>query len=160
MVGVKSDRVPLTREQIKAKRPIDSYVSPHFQDGGWHATPGVEEWFDPRELRPMHDRILVEILPQKTKYENVILPENVQLNEPSRYARVIRIGKGERVLPNEEHRSCCCVRPDDVVIIGLHHDWQSQDGRYVIAQEEDVRVILRGDVDSLPKKPDCGIEAT
>ena len=142
MLGVESDRTPLTREQIKKKRPIDSYVSPHFNDGGWHATPGVPEWFDPRELQPMHDRVLVELLPQKIKYENVIVPEGVELNEPSLYARVIRVGKGTRTLPSGEKRRCCCVKPGDVVIIGLHNDWQSSAGDVWIVQEQDIRVFV------------------
>lgn len=144
MLGVESARIPLTREQLKRQRGTssDSYVSPHFADGGWHATPGVAESFDPRELIPMHDRLVVEILPAKIKYENIVLPENMQVDEPSFYARVLRTGQGVRVLPSGERRSCCCVKAGDVVVIGPHNDWASQDGRFQIIQEEDVRVII------------------
>jgi co-chaperonin GroES (HSP10) len=153
MLGVESSRTPASRQQLKKQRMAsESWLSPHYNDGGWHATPGVPESFDPRELIPMHDRMLVEVLPEKNKYENIVLPDNVELPVPSRYAIVLRTGTGMRTLPSGERRRCCCVKAGDVVIIGLHNDWQSQRGPFEIVQEEDVRVIFRGDVDHLPKR--------
>lgn len=151
-LGIQSDRVPLTREQIKRSpenRP-DSYLSPHHADGGWHTTPGCDNYTT--EWEPLKDRVLLEVLPEKLPYEFIIRPENAAVEESWRRCIVLKVGKGKRVLPNEEVRQCCCAKVGDEVIIGQHDDWRSQDGRYVICQEEDIRVFLKrgqnGEADS------------
>lgn len=141
LLGVQSDRIPLSREQIRqSSNKPDTYVSPHHADGGWHATPGTEE--RTVEWQPLHDRILVEILPEKLPYELIILPENASRPATWRRGIVLKIGFGKRTLPTGEERMIRSTKPGDEVVIGPHDDWSSQDGRYVICQEEDICVYL------------------
>lgn len=121
----------------------ESWSSPNYGDGAWHATPGCEA-IDVERIEPLKDRILVEFLPEKIPYEKIVTPEIAvnRFGEPSVHAVILRTGKGVRVLATGEERSCCCVRAGDTVVLGTHFDWVSQDGRYAICQEMDVRAIL------------------
>lgn len=141
MLGVSSDRVPLSREQIKRAPVTDSFVSPNHGDGGWHSTPGCERYTN--EWEPLKDRVLLQIIPEKIPYSHVIRPESAPPLEPQRRGIVVKIGKGKRVLASGEEREISELKIGDEVIIGAHDDWASQDGRYVICQEMDVRVRIR-----------------
>lgn len=129
-----------SRSEIKAtSRKIDTWVSPHHNDGGWHNTPGCERFT--HEWNPLKDHILVEFMPEQ-RDGLIIAPEIAIVDNHSRFAKVLKVGAGEREMVTGEMRGVNFVKPGDVVILGQYSDWESQDGKYGIFQEEDVRCIV------------------
>jgi co-chaperonin GroES (HSP10) len=140
----------LTVQDIKRRHQAsDTWVSPHYGDGGWHETPG-RPGFDPLDLIPLRDRILVRIFTEKLKYERIIRPETAAVEQiHSRRGVILKVGPGRwfdgDFLETE-------VAPGMEVIIGPHHDYQSvdagwvaKDGTYIcLCQEADIRVIVGG----------------
>jgi len=140
MAGVESDRIPFTREQLKKQQQTEGWVSPGYGDGGWHNN--VNEDYDVGLIVPLKDRILVKFLP--VKMSSLVIPENARTDDSIR-AVILRTGTGRRYLANGEERECYDTRAGDEVVLGPHSDWISQDGRYGIYQEADVRCIVRRD---------------
>ncbi len=138
--------MPQTKEQIKraaSNRP-GTYVSPHFGDGGWHGSSFASEKFD-TDWEPLNDRILVRLIPAKVKYESIVRPENAAQETTTRHAIVLRVGPGKRVegVNGGMVRRPCEVQPGDEVIIGRFDDWQGFNGQCVLAQQDDVRLIVK-----------------
>lgn len=151
--------MPLTKEQIKQQSIADSWVSPHFGDGGWHGSSFGSEKFD-ADWQPRHDRILVRRIPD--------VQSSVIILKPSYHegrARIVKVGPGKWVsgewwyhdgqtynrfydfrdegyywIPG--YRKPLDVHPGMQVIIGPHSDWDSYAGEYLLCQEADVRVVL------------------
>ena len=144
----------LTVDQVKRQhKPSDSWVSPHYGDGGWHETPGVPR-FNPLDLIPLRDHILVRIFPEKVKYATIIRPENsAPIYPDTRRGVILAAGPGRWV---DGDFYATEVKPGMEVSIGPHHDYQSTDAGYgdniVLCQEADIRVI-HGKIDgrSTPK---------
>lgn len=101
--------------------------------------PGNE--IDFLEFEPYLDRIMVEIQPRKQS-GLIVAPEIAFQDREGRRGKVLKVGKGIRITARGEERQCSQVKPGDTVLIGLHSDVESSDGRYVICQEQDVRLIL------------------
>lgn len=133
--------------EIKAReRDTDLYISPHHADGGWHTTPGCEVYRDESELQDwqlLNDHILVEFIPPAQGL--IIHPDIAIVDSHSREARVLKVGTGEREVVNFgliTVKKVRYVKPGDLVIVGPYSDWESQDGKFGIFQEDDVRGIL------------------
>lgn len=156
--------MPLTKEQIKQQSIADSWVSPHFGDGGWHGSSFGSEKFD-ADWQPRHDRILVRRIPD--------VQSSVIILKPSYHegrAQIVKVGPGKWI-PGEwwrfrslagfpapddvdmdiqgyywdwipGYRKSLDVHPGMQVIIGPHSDWDSYAGEYLLCQEADVRVVL------------------
>lgn len=151
--------MPLTKEQIKQQSIADSWVSPHFGDGGWHGSSFGSEKFD-ADWQPRHDRILVRRIPD--------VQSSVIILKPSYHegrAVIERVGPGKWVAGEwwyhdgqtynrfydfrdegyywiSGYRKPLDVHPGMQVIIGPHSDWDSYAGEYLLCQEADIRVVL------------------
>lgn len=133
--------------ELKSKQRDTSgaWVSPHFGDGGWHNTPGTEADGYGLTLDPLFDHILVEFIPPEQGI--IIHPDIAIIDNHSREARVLKVGSGERKIEIKATgevriKAVRFVKPGDLVIVGPHSDWESQDGKYGIFEEDDVRGIL------------------
>jgi co-chaperonin GroES (HSP10) len=142
----------LSKEEIKARSLAGTdgtkekaRVSPHFGDGGWHTQPGAL-WFDPRDIKPMGDHILIE-LDDEPLFDGVILrPDYAVIERGTRTGTVLRVGPGKfnedqwRVIP-------MALVKGDRVKIGPYSDWESWDcwaqgPNIVLCQEADVRLVM------------------
>lgn len=122
------------KERVKAThRKIDSYVSPHHQDGGWHGSTFASERFD-ADWQPLNHRILFRRLPDRHKSAVGIDQEG---GWAERRAVVVKVGPGKR--DEEGERVPLDAFPGDVVTIGKHVDWDSYDGLYCLAMFEDIQ---------------------
>lgn len=161
--------MPLTKEEIKARseaRRGSAYVSPNYGDGGWHTTPGMNEFST--EWEPMGDRILVRLAPIKQPSSIVALTD---ASDTSRFGTVLKVGPGKfrdghwykrgvtwkpdkhgiqqgsggvwEWIPGQ--RIPLTLRPGDNVVIGRWHDWSTLESGWgeeiVLCQEADVRVL-------------------
>lgn len=162
---------PAHVKEIHERRDTDPWVSPNFKDGGWHTTPGCQEFVT--EWEPRNDRMLVRLLPEV--YRGLIhLPDKRSLLSPTRVGIVLKTGPGkwipgewwsvpkrseERITGNiwrvanwrewewfPGHREEMTCKPGMRVAIGKFTDWESNDAGWgdnvVICQQADVRVIL------------------
>ena len=156
--------------EIHKHRDTDPHVSPNFKDGGWHTTPGCQEFVT--EWEPRNDRMLVRLLPEV--YKGVIhLPDNRALLSPTRLGIVLKTGPGKWIpgewwyvkrrgnfifdltRPESEqthqwewfpgHRQEMTCKPGMRVAIGRFTDWESNEAGWgdnvVICQEADVRIF-------------------
>ena len=145
--------MPLSKSEIKQRSGRDrgeQYVSPHFGDGGWHATPGCETFTT--EWLPLGDRILVQLDPDaapvittgflmvKSKTGEIVKLQ--QGYTESRIGTVLKCGPGRRIEGYGNKRKEMQVKPGDRVVIGKYTDWESQYAGIVVCMEGDVRVIL------------------
>jgi len=140
--------MPLNREQIK-RAPVSQEIwrPQRTQVGGL--------WFDPREIRPLGDHVLIELeleLMQVNYVTRIILPPDICTNteRQTRAGIVLRVGPGNW---NEKkwRRDPMTLKPGDAVIIGPYSDWESwasdyegRDNNIVLCQEADVRLYCNG----------------
>lgn len=134
-----------SREQIKRDGVAqNTYVSPHFGDGGWHTQVGGC-WFDPRQIRPLHDHVLIEL--EEISLSGIILkPETVEMERGTRIGTVLRVGPG-RFNEDEWRLMPMILKAGDRVAIGPYSDWESWDAwipgpNVVLCREPDVRVVV------------------
>jgi co-chaperonin GroES (HSP10) len=153
--------LPKTREEIK-HAPVSREVwrNNRTQVGGL--------WFDPRQIRPLGDHILVELDPERPTSKDfaahlfgcgIIKPDIARNQEiGSRVGTVLAVGPGklaekrkysESWMLNPLVRKPMTLKPGDRVIIGHYSDWESwhadyegRDANIVLCQEADVRVVL------------------
>jgi hypothetical protein len=162
--------MPLTKQEIKARNnPSETYVSPHHGDGGWHTTPGCQQFTT--EWTPRNDRILVRLFRERNN-SLILRPEIAALETSSRRGVILKAGPGKWIdgawrktgvlwCPDENgiqqstggeweyiagHRQPMMVRVGDEVIIGRWHDWSSLEAGWgeeiALCQEADCRVVL------------------
>lgn len=144
--------MPLNREQIK-RAPVSSEVwrPQRTQAGGL--------WFDPRDIRPLGDHILVELdVDHPFSDSSVIMkPDNAAQEIGTRIGTVIAVGPGKwKEKPGlsweltRQVFTPTTLKPGDWVIIGHYSDWESWSCDYegrganiVLCQEADVRLFSR-----------------
>jgi co-chaperonin GroES (HSP10) len=137
--------MPQTKEQIHSRHSNEeTYVSPNFGDGGWHTTPGMQQFTT--EWQPLFDGLLVCLLPQEYK-GRLALPRNFKPDDVTRAAIVLKLGTGKRDPDDLFRRLPFTVEVGDEVLIGQFHDWQARDAGWgedvVLCKEPDVRAIVR-----------------
>lgn len=122
-------------------------------------------WFDPRQIRPLGDHILVELESESMQVEyvtSVILRPDICLNRElgTRAGVVLAVGPGKWTekpglsweLTKQVFKPAT-LKPGDIVLIGHYSDWESwnagadgfegQDNNIVLCQEGDVRLYRR-----------------
>lgn len=144
--------MPRTREQIKHD-PVSSEVwrPQRTQVGGL--------WFDPLQIRPLKDKILI-VLDDETPPSTVIAAPDIAKNKEigTRIGTVLKVGPGKWVpkrkddptwVLTKEVFKATTLKPGDRVMIGHYSDWESWcadfEGRganVVLCQEADVRVVI------------------
>jgi len=147
--------LPKTREEIKRES-----VSREVWRNNCTQVGGL--WFDPRQIRPLGDHILVELDSEPGAPEGIIFAPDIARNQEigSRVGTVLAVGPGkwrerrkndESWMLNPLVRKPLTLKPGDRVIIGHYSDWESwhsdyegRDANIVLCQEADVRVILHG----------------
>ena len=144
--------MPLTREQIKHAPVSEEVWRPQrTQIGGL--------WFDPLQIKPLGDHILV-LLDEETPPSKTIVAPDVARNREigTRIGTVIAVGPGkwqekrkytESYMLNREVFKPTTLKPGDRVTIGHYSDWESWFADYegraknvVLCQEADVRLVL------------------
>lgn len=143
--------MPLNREQIKhAPVSAETWKPQRTQVGGL--------WFDPLEIRPLGDHILVVLDELPEASEIIAAPQIHEKDIGTRTGTVLRVGPGKwKEKPGltyeitRERFYPTTLKPGDRVVIGHYSDWESHfcdyEGRgrnVVICQEADVRVIIHG----------------
>jgi co-chaperonin GroES (HSP10) len=154
--------MPKTAEQIKH--------DPVSQETWRNNRTGVL-WFDPRQIRPLGDHILVELDgEQPTSKEfvaqlfgcGIVKPEIAEKDIGTRIGTVLAVGPGklrekrtytESWMLNPLVRQPMTLEPGDRVVIGHYSDWESwncsldgyesRDKNIVLCQEADVRLVLQ-----------------
>jgi co-chaperonin GroES (HSP10) len=146
--------MPLTREQIKHS-PVSAEVwNPQRTQAG-----GL--WFDPLQIRPLGDHILL-VLDEETPISEIITTPDVARNREigTRTGTVIRVGPGKwKEKPGQsweitrERFYPTTLKPGDRVVIGHYSDWESWAADYegrganiVLCQEADVRLVIESPV--------------
>lgn len=149
--------MPKTREQIKHD-PVSKEVwkPQRTQVGGL--------WFDPRQLQPMGDHILVE-LDEEIEASTLLVTPDIARNREigTRIGTVLTVGPGKWVEKRKNNESWMLnrsvfkpttLKPGDRVAIGHYSDWESWFADYegrarniVLCQEADVRVLIASDSD-------------
>lgn len=145
--------MPKTREQIKHD-PVSAEVwrDNRTQAGGL--------WFDPRQIRPLSDHILVE-LEEATDPTTLVVPDVARNRDiGTRRGVVLEVGPGKwtedrsgwpEPIPSHVllplRFKPTTLKPGDQVLIGHYSDWESWgsdfEGRaknIVLCQEADVRL--------------------
>jgi co-chaperonin GroES (HSP10) len=141
-----------TREQIKHD-PVSSET--------WRDNRTAVMWFDPRQIQPTGDHILVE-LDEATDPTTAIVVPDVAKNRDigTRTGTILAVGPG-RFREKRKHEESwilnpllfkpTTLKPGDRVVIGHYSDWESwncsADGHeseknIVLCQESDVRFVL------------------
>lgn len=142
----------MNREQIK-HAPVSNEVwrPQRTQVGGL--------WFDPREIEPLGDHIVVELdyeMPPSMIVAAPEITENTELG--TRIGTVLTVGPGkwkevrkytESWMLNPLKFERTTLKPGDRVAIGHYSDWESWFSDYegrgrniVLCQEKDVRVLI------------------
>jgi chaperonin GroES len=90
-------------------------------------------------IEPLHDRVLVERLPQETKRGHIFIPE--QARDIAVLCKVIAVGPGRW----EDGVFCkTAVKPGDTVLVpgcgNTHPDWQA--GQQILIQQKDIGAIV------------------
>lgn len=144
--------MPLSKQQIlnrQAEQGIP-WVSPGHGDGGWHTTPGCLQ-FDPHDLEPLGDHILVE-LDAEPATKGVLAKPDIAVNRErtTRTGTVLKVGPGKRDPDNPRERLPMYLKPGQRVVVGHYSDWESWEADWegrgrnvVIFQENDVRGTLQ-----------------
>jgi co-chaperonin GroES (HSP10) len=146
--------MPQTREQIRSTSlQRETYVSPHYDDGGWHGSSFGSEKFD-ADWQPMFDRILVRLLPDAQpvvtsallkgthKLTGAVVLVGARKTE-CRRGIVLAVGPGKRIPEFGNRRYPMDSKPGDEVIIGRWDDWQAFGEHIVLCQEADIRVVVQ-----------------
>lgn len=146
--------MPKTREEIKHD-PVASEV--------WRNNRTAVMWFNPREIQPLTDHILVELDPEPEASLILVTPGIARNREiGTRTGTVLAVGPGkwqevrqytESWIHNRWRFKKTTLKPGDRVAIGHYSDWESwncsadghesRDRNIVLCQEADVRVILQ-----------------
>jgi co-chaperonin GroES (HSP10) len=143
--------MPQSREQIK-NSPVSQEVwrNNRTQVGGL--------WFDPRQIKPLGDHILVELDEERSVSSLLVTPQIAEKEIGSRTGTVLAVGPGkwhekrkyeESWILNRLRFTSTTLKAGDRVIIGHYSDWESwfcdYEGRgrnIVLCQEADVRVVM------------------
>lgn len=145
--------MPKTREEIKhGAVSQETWRNNRTQVGGL--------WFDPRQIKPLADHILVELDEDVPMSLVMFSPENVEREIGTRLGTVIAVGPGklsekrnytESWKLNPLQFKPTTLKPGDRVAIGHYSDWESWSSDYegrgrniVLCQENDCRVIING----------------
>lgn len=134
-----------SQSEIRAtSRKVNTWVSPNHGDGGWHTTPGTQQFTT--EWMPLSDRLLVRLLQEKND-SIIIRPKTAAPENTYRRGIVLKVGPGIRDDDDKSVFLPMTVKEGDQVIIGQWHDWQSSDAGWgeniVLCREPDVRVLFR-----------------
>jgi co-chaperonin GroES (HSP10) len=140
--------MPLSREAIK-HAPVSREV--------WRPQRTQVLRFDPREIRPLGDHILIELDGEQPLSATITIP-NVARNREigTRVGTVITVGPGKwKEKPGQsweitrERFYPTTLKPGDRVVIGHYSDWESWNcdsgatgPNIVLCQEADVRLVI------------------
>ncbi len=93
------------------------------------------------KIRPLHDRILVELLEEKEVKKGRIINPNTAKEKPQE-ARVIAVGNGK--VTDEGKKIPLDVKAGDKILFGKYSgsEVKIDDKEYLILREEDVLAIL------------------
>jgi co-chaperonin GroES (HSP10) len=137
------------------KASTETYVSPRYGDGRHATQPGCL-WFNPRDIRPMGDHILVAIDDEPEVQGAVAKPDIARNQErATRTGTVLKVGPGAWK-DSKTHkdrdimkRLPMTLKAGDRVIVGPYSDWESWDADFEgrganigVFQEADVRVLI------------------
>ena len=151
--------MPKPREQIKHD-PVSREVwrPQRTQIGGL--------WFDPLQIEPLGDHVLVVLDEERPASDIVLVPDVARNREiGTRIGTVHRVGPGKRQEDRKYSESWMLnplvfkpttLKPGDRVAIGHYSDWESwfcdYEGRgrnVVLCQEADVRVLIETPIEDL-----------
>jgi co-chaperonin GroES (HSP10) len=141
----------MNREQIKhAPVSQEQWRPQRTQVGGL--------WFDPRQIKPLGEHILVELDEDVPMAVTILAPEIAEKEIGTRLGTVLAVGPGklqekrkwtESYMLNPLVRKPMTVKVGDRVAIGHYSDWESWfsdfEGRgknVVLCQEADVRIVI------------------
>lgn len=140
--------MPFTREQIK-HAPVSSET--------WRTPRTQVVNFDPRQIRPIGDHILVELDEEQALSATITIPDVARNREiGTRIGTVLAVGPGKwkekpglsyEITREKFHPTT--LKPGDRVVIGHYSDWESwnADSResgpnIVLCQEADARFVI------------------
>lgn len=142
--------MPKTRDEIRHD-PVSA--------DAWRNNRSSVLWFDPRQIRPLGDHILIE-LEEATDRTTLVVPDIARNRDiGTRTGTVLAVGPGKWhekpgltwELTRQIFRPTT-LKPGDRVVIGHYSDWESwsaaADGfesssrNIVLCQEADVRVMI------------------
>lgn len=95
------------------------------------------------QLRPLHDRVVVETLPAEQKSGSIILPETAQ--EKPNEGKVVAVGSGYR--GKDGKVIALDIKSGDRVIYGKWSgsEIKLEDKKYLIMRESDILGVIEGD---------------
>lgn len=151
--------MPKTREQIKHD-PVSSET--------WRNNRTAVLWFDPRQIKPLGDHILVELDQEdrdlwidRRARGLLVKPETAEKEIGTRVGTVLAVGPGKlkeegsntlSYVLNRVVRTKMLLKPGDRVVIGHYSDWEShncsadghesRDQNIVLCQQNDVRFVI------------------
>lgn len=96
--------------------------------------------FNPLEIQPLHDRVLVRRIEYYTTSSLIVLPD-IATKESTRCV-VVAVGPGKWHFPKKgpKFREPMQVAPGDVVLIGPYKDWEDLSEGFVLIQQADIRI--------------------
>jgi co-chaperonin GroES (HSP10) len=96
--------------------------------------------FNPLNIQPMHDRVLVRRIEYYTTRSLIVIPD-IAVKESTRCVVVV-VGPGKWRFPKDgpKFREPMQVEPGDVVLIGPYKDWEDLSEGFVLIQQADIRI--------------------
>jgi co-chaperonin GroES (HSP10) len=143
--------MPLTREAIK-HAPVSQEV--------WRTPRTGVLWFDPRQIKPLGDHILVELDEATDAPCTLVIPDIARNKDiGTRTGTVLAVGPGKWHEKHDQNGNLIrrrwrptTLKRGDRVVIGHYSDWeswhcsvdghQSRDRNIALCQEGDVRGVL------------------
>jgi len=91
-------------------------------------------------IKPLHDRVIIELIEETKTYNGIIIPETVSGDKPQR-GTVVAVGPGK--IENNQIRNLE-VKVGDTVLFGKYSgsEIKLENKKYLVMREEDVIGIL------------------
>lgn len=92
------------------------------------------------KLKPLHDRIVVEVIEEEMKKGGIIIPDTAK--EKPQQGKVIAAGPGR--FDDKGNRILMDVKRDDIILFGKYsgNEIKVEDTEYLIMREDDVLAIV------------------
>lgn len=92
------------------------------------------------KLKPLHDRIVVEVIEEEMKKGGIIIPDTAK--EKPQQGKVIAAGPGR--FDDKGNRILMDVKKDDIILFGKYsgNEIKVDNTEYLIMREDDVLAIV------------------